>query len=155
PRAPAAPPPAPVASPAAAAALPPIAVAPLSAAEASAQPLSLVEAVQTALRVHPAIAAARADLASRRADIGIARGQFDPVGTAGVTHDHSYAYLGPAQRAAPGERTNLTDTTDFSLGARAATQFGMQITPTVGWTRIHQRPAGITIPGYPTDPYSQ
>jgi outer membrane protein TolC len=153
PRAPApqpAPAPAPVAAP-----LPPIAVAPLSAAEASGQPLSLVDAVRTALQAHPAIAAARADLASRRADIGIARGPFDPVGTASLTHDHSYVYLGPAQRAAPPERALLTDTTDFSLGASAATQFGMTIAPTVGWSRIHQRPAGTTILGLPTDPYSQ
>nr|UXE46076.1 hypothetical protein Hi04_10k_c5591_00016 [uncultured bacterium] len=154
PRAPAAPPPTPVAAPVAPA-LPPITVAPPSAAEASGQPLSLVEAVQTALRLHPIIATARADLAARRADIGIARGQFDPVGTASLTHDHSYSYLGPAQRSAPGERAALTDTSDFTVGASAATRFGMQITPTVGWSRIHSRPAGITIPGLPTDPYSQ
>jgi outer membrane protein len=133
---------------------PPLQVAAPSAAEASLQPLSLVDAVQTALRIHPGIQAARADLAARRADIGLARGPFDPVGTASVTHDHSYAILGPSARVPASQSAILTDTTDFTLGAAAATHWGMSILPTVGWSRIHARPAGGSIPGV-TDPYSQ
>jgi outer membrane protein TolC len=126
-------------------------------AEVQGPPLSLADAVATALKLHPSIRAARADLAARRADVGTARGPFDPLFNASLQHVHDATPLGLAGRIAPNQRATLTDTTSLNVGGTADTTWGMSVAPTVSLQRVHQRAdvslAGTGLP--PQDPFQQ
>jgi outer membrane protein TolC len=153
----AAPPPLPPPTPVIALPAPVPPPAPPPPAEPPGPPLSLVDAVATALKLHPSIRAARAELAARRADVGAARGPFDPLFNAGLQHVHDATPLGLAGRIAPNQNATLTDTTSLNVGAAAGTTWGMSIAPTVSFQRVHQRAdvslAGTGLP--PQDPFQQ
>jgi len=104
------------------------------------EPLSLADAVATALRLHPSIRTARAELAARRADIGTARGPFDPLFDASLSHTHDATPLAPASRIVPNQSATLTDTTSLNVGGSAQTTWGMSIAPNIGLQRVYQRP---------------
>ena len=103
---------------------------------ATGAPLSLLEAVRTALRMHPAIQSANATLRQRNAEVDIARGPFDPILTTTASHNHEAIPLAPGQHA---EDSISTDTTDLSVGAAMTTTWGTTIAPSVGLSRVHQR----------------
>lgn len=111
-------------------------------------PLTLLDAVQTTLRINPTIAASRAALATQTAQVGLARAPFDPVFNASLNQNRVAAPVLPGQRTVPSETALLTDTTSLSLGANAATPWGMNVSPTVGIERVYQRAANsVVVPG--------
>jgi outer membrane protein TolC len=132
----------------------PPAVAPQEPASPSGVPLSILDAVRTTLRMHPAIQAASAQLHQRHAELDVARGPFDPVLTASASQTRSAVPVLPGAAAAPGEQSLLTDTSALNLGASMATTWGTSISPSVGLSRVYQRPgeAIAPIPGLMTDP---
>ena len=122
----------------------------------SGAPLSLSEAVATTLRLHPSILTARAELAARRADLGTARGPFDPLFDASLSHTHDATPLAPASRLVPSEQATITDTTALSLGGSAQTTWGMSVSPSVSLQRVYQRPDVFLGPAAPAqDPFQQ
>jgi outer membrane protein TolC len=119
-------------------------------AEGDAAPmLSLVEAVATSLRLAPALRSARAELAQRRAQEGVARGPFDPLLLASFSHDHQASPNVPSARVVQNQGASLVDTSLLRLGASANTRWGTTITPSVELARIHQR---LDLPGFVSPP---
>jgi outer membrane protein TolC len=114
-------------------------------APSSSVPLSLLDAVRTTLRQHPAIQTAAAQLRQRYAELNVARGPFDPNLTAGVSQLHNATPVLPGAATIMGERDLMTDTTALNLGASMATVFGTSITPSVGLSRIQTR-ANVPFP---------
>jgi outer membrane protein TolC len=123
-----------------------------SALPSSTAPLSLVDAVRTTLRQHPAILTAIAQLRQRHAELNVARGPFDPVITAGGSYLRNDAPVLPGAATAPGERDLLTNTAALSLGASAATVWGTSITPSVSLSRVHTTSNIEPLVGTRTDP---
>jgi outer membrane protein TolC len=118
---------------------------------ATGQPLSLLDAVRTTLRLQPAIQNAGAVLRERAGDVDVARGVFDPLLKSNVSHTHDDTPLLSGERAVPDERSLVTDTTDLTVGASMTTTWGTTIAPTVGLSRVHQRSA-VVVPGLLSDP---
>ncbi len=115
---------------------------------AATAPLTLLDAVQTTLRMNPTIAAARAALATQTAEVGIARAPFDPVFNASFNQNREASPVLPGQRLVPNETALITDTTSLNVGANAATPWGMNVSPTVGIQRVYQRAANsVVVPG--------
>jgi outer membrane protein TolC len=107
-----------------------------SSKEASAAPLSLLDAIRSTLRLQPAIQSANADLRLRTAEVDVARAPFDTLITTTASHLHDATPLPPGQSV---ENSLTTDTTDLSVGAAMTTTWGTTINPTVGLSRVHQR----------------
>lgn len=107
-------------------------------------PLSILEAVRTTLRVHPAIQSANSEVRQRNAELDVARGPFDPVVTTTASHTHDAVPVAPGGGRDSDSIT--TDTTDLSLGAAMTTQWGTSIAPSAGLSRVHQRPS-VAFPG--------
>jgi outer membrane protein TolC len=139
PRPPAQPAPAPVAAPPPLDPIPEDPVGRWGGVAPSTTPLSLLEALQTTLRVHPSILSAQADVASKAAQVGIARGPFDPAFLAGFSHNHNVTPVLPSVRQDPNETAVITDTTSLNVGAAANTTIGTTIAPAVGLQRVYQR----------------
>jgi outer membrane protein TolC len=117
------------------------------------QPLSVLEAVRTTLRLHPAIQTAEAMLEQSRALLKVAQGPFDPLVTASVSQTHAASPVLPAAALATGEQSLMTDTTALNLGASVNTTWGTSITPSVGLSRVNQRAnIPITSAGFMTVP---
>jgi outer membrane protein TolC len=135
---------------------PPVVVAPVTPPPAElvpvGDPLSLAEAVATSLRLHPSIRTARAELAARRADLGTARGPFDPLFDASLQHVHDATPLAPVSRVVPNQTATLSDTTTLAVGGSAQTTWGMSVAPSVSIQRVYQR-ADVAAPGF--DPFQQ
>ena len=124
--------PAPLPPPAAAQA--PVSQAPPTPLPAQAQPvepapsgprLSLVQAIHSTLRKHPAIAQAHATMAQREADVVGAHAPFDTVLNSQLGQNRDNTPLLPNERLDPRERSTITDSTDLSLGVASAFQWGM------------------------------
>jgi outer membrane protein TolC len=124
---------------------------PTAVASAGGAPLALLDVVKTTLRLHPGIAAARAQLAERSAEADAARAPFDGRFTSRLGHEHAVSPRLPAERLA-GERAVITDSTNLSVGASLATQWGTRIQPSVGLTRLHARMQDPTLPVPGSDP---
>lgn len=124
-----------------------------AAPEPAGVPLSLLEVMRTTLRLHPEIRRARAELATRTAELGAARGPFDPLFTANAGHNHDVQPSLPARGFYTGQPVILTDTTSLGIGASLATQWGTSIAPSVGLERDHLRAAGgVPSSSLPSDP---
>jgi outer membrane protein TolC len=96
-------------------------------------PLSLLQAVTTTLRRHPALVSARAAVEVARGDAMSAAGQFDTTVRAGLGHQRAIA---PAFDLDTGrELPTRTDATDLSLGASKTLHFGTVIAADAGVTR--------------------
>jgi outer membrane protein TolC len=107
-------------------------------------PLSLTHAVQTALRRHPALVNARAELALARGTLRAAQGPFDLTVTTGLSHNHiTQRDFTPSSRVTSGTGiTVLGDRTDLTLGASTNLRWGTGIRAAVGLSRddVRQRP---------------
>jgi outer membrane protein TolC len=125
---------------------------PWAAVEESAPPLSLADAVDTALRLHPSIQTARAELLGADANVTAQRGAFDTTLNGSLTYSHGESPLAPPLRSLPTQGPTVTDVTDLTVGATANTTWGMSLTPSVGFERMHSR---VDIPGLPTEPFQQ
>jgi outer membrane protein TolC len=124
---------------------------PASAPAATLPRLTLVDAVRSTLRHHPAIAQARASFAARSAERLAAGAPFDPVLSATLAHDHDQLHLLPGERFDPAERALVTDTTGLTVGASAGFQWGMTVLPSVSLERLKQRRDPNPL-GAPSDP---
>jgi outer membrane protein TolC len=121
---------------AAAAQVLPVPVPPMEIADGPS--LRLAEAVQTALRIHPNIKAARALVEARTSDVEGAGAVLDPVvlARAGYTRNRSPVLLD--ERLAS-ETAFHDDTSELFLGAQKILPWGTQLLPTVSLTGIHQQ----------------
>lgn len=99
--------------------------------------LALLEAVRTALRIHPDIEAAHAMVDARSADLLSARSILDPVVIARVNHQRSRTPILIDDRLAMETRAQ-EDATGVSLSGLATLPWGMQLGPTVTLTGVHQ-----------------
>lgn len=109
-------------------------------ASAGTVPLSLVHAVQVALRRHPALVSARSNLELARGVTLTARGPFDVTLGGAVRHDH---YVPPEFDAASRSRI---DTTTLEASASTNLVWGTNLVASVGLSRIGtSRPIGSTV----------
>src|SRR6266404_6336227 len=115
-----------------------IAQAPAVAVANDGPALPLLEAVRTALRIHPDIEAAHAMVAARSADLLGARSILDPVVIARVNHQRTQTPILIDDRLAMETRA-LEDATGVSLSGQATLPWGMQIGPTATLTGVYQR----------------
>src|SRR5262245_4893649 len=99
---------------------------------AGAAPLSLIQAVTTALRRHPAIAAARSVVSLAHADVVAAHGPFDVTLLAAAGHQHTVA---PSFTTIPA-LAGRVDSTTLLLGATKTTQWGTRLDTSVNITRL-------------------
>ncbi|HTU57132.1 MAG TPA: hypothetical protein VMF89_01845, partial [Polyangiales bacterium] len=97
-----------------------------------AAPLSLMQAVTTTLRRHPAIAAARSAVSLAHADVVAAYGPFDVTLLAAAGHQHSVA---PSFVTIPALQGRV-DSTTLLLGATKTTQWGTRLDTTVSMARL-------------------
>ncbi len=121
---------------------PPAVSAPSASAAAAATPgraLSLLDAVRTTLRTHPAIQTAEAVLRQSRALLKVAQGPFDPLVIASASQNHSASPVIPAAAIQQGEGSLFTDTTALNVGASMNTTVGTSITPSIGLSRVDTR----------------
>jgi outer membrane protein TolC len=102
-------------------------------------PLSLVQAVQTALRRSPALVTARGNLELARGATLSARGPFDVTLGGALRHQH---YIPPEFNAASRTRS---DTTTLEASASTNLVWGTNVTANLGLSRIGtSRPQGLT-----------
>ena len=96
-------------------------------------PLSLLQAVTTTLRRHPALVNARAAVEVARGDMLTAAGQFDTTLRAGFGHTRAIApgFDPETSRKLP----TRTDATDLAVGASKTLHFGTVIAADAGVTR--------------------
>lgn len=104
-------------------------------------PLSLVEVLQTTLARHPSLAAARATLALRGAELELARAPFDVIAAASLGHDHQDQPVLPIDRVFGVDPAagNTSDTTTLTLGARTRFAIGTRLEPSLSLSRIDDR----------------
>jgi outer membrane protein TolC len=105
--------------------------------------LSLLDAVRTTLRKHPALAAASAESRARRAELGLSEAPFDPLLTSSFGHRRDVEPLLPGSLH--------EDTTSLGLGLSKRFAIGTTVLPSVGLSRLHQRTRPPT-PGVSGDP---
>jgi outer membrane protein len=121
---------------------------PAPVASRDAAPLSLLQAVTTTLRRHPAIAAARSVAALAHAEVVAANGPFDVTLLAAAGHQHSVA---PSFVTIPALQGRV-DSTTLLLGATKTTHWGTRLDASVSMARLdapdypplNQR-AGVTL----------